>query len=91
MSTTRVRSKGQIVLPKAIGQELDWPAGTDLIVQRNRDSIVLRRLTDDPEIPERTVDEVAGILAYKGPPISIEDMEKGIERELRRRWRQKFK
>ena len=86
METTKLSSKGQVVLPKAIRDELDWPAGAHLTVERCDDSVVLRRKTT---LRPRTVAEVAGMLKYDGPPMSLEDMQRGIDEALRERWARK--
>jgi AbrB family looped-hinge helix DNA binding protein len=86
METTRVSTKGQIVLPKAIREDYDWPAGTDLAIERGPDSVTLRR---NPTIRPTTVEEVAGCLKYDGPPLSIEDMQRAIDEELKERWLRK--
>jgi len=86
METTRVSSKGQVVLPKSVREDYGWSAGTDLAIERGNDSVTLRR---NNSIPVTTVEEVAGCLKYDGPPISLEDMERGIDEALRERWRRK--
>ena len=71
METTRVSSKGQVVLPKSIRDEMDWPPGTHLTIEKKDCSVVLRRArTIRPTI----IDEVAGMLKYDGPPVTLEDM-----------------
>jgi AbrB family looped-hinge helix DNA binding protein len=86
METTKISSKGQVVLPKALRDDYDWPAGTDLMIERRPDYITLRRIAS---VPATTVDEVSGMLKYDGPPISLEDMERGIDAALRERWLRK--
>ena len=86
MQTTRVSSKGQVVLPKSLRDELDWPAGTDLTIEKRDGSVVLRRKST---IRPTTIDEVAGMFKYDGPPISLEDMERAIDAEHAERWRRK--
>jgi AbrB family looped-hinge helix DNA binding protein len=83
---TRVSSKGQIVLPKSLREELDWPAGTDLSIEKGDGSVILRRKAT---IRPTTINEVAGMFKYDGPPISLEDMERAIDAELAARWRRK--
>lgn len=86
MDTTKMSSKGQVVLPKAVRDALKWRAGVDLSVERGDDFVVLRRAA---VFPRRTVDDVAGCLTHEGPPVSLEDMEKAIDDELAERWRRK--
>jgi AbrB family looped-hinge helix DNA binding protein len=86
MQTSKLSSKGQIVLPKAIREALDWRPGLELSIERGDDCVVIRRRR---RLPVRTVEEVAGSLRYDGPPVSLEDMDRAIEAELRERWRRK--
>jgi AbrB family looped-hinge helix DNA binding protein len=88
METTKLSSKGQVVLPKSIREELDWPVGTDLLIERRDDSVMLRR---KDSVKPTTIDEVAGCLKYEGPPISLKDMERAIDEEMRERWLRKIR
>ena len=54
--------------------------------ERHDNSVVLRR---ESGIRPTTVAEVAGMLKYDGPPVSLEEMERGIEEALRERWARK--
>ncbi len=85
METTKLSSKGQVVLPKAVRDALNWPAGADLIVEQKEDCVVLRR---KQSYPSTTIDEVSGMFKVDFP-ITDEMIEQGIERGLRRRWRHK--
>ena len=82
--TTTVSSKGQVILPKAIRDALGWKPGTKLRVENTKDGVLLKA---GPIFPPTTVDEVFGCLKYDGPPLSIEDMDRAVEREARRRAR----
>ncbi|TLY59822.1 MAG: AbrB/MazE/SpoVT family DNA-binding domain-containing protein [Gammaproteobacteria bacterium] len=42
METTKLSSKGQIVLPKAIRQSRRWPPGTEFLVESTPRGILLR-------------------------------------------------
>ena len=86
METTKLSSKGQIVVPKAIRDALDWPVGAELTVERGDDCFVVRR---NRRLRRTTIEEVAGCLQYDGPPVSVEDMERAIDEELEERWRRK--
>jgi hypothetical protein len=49
------------------------------------DSIVLKPLHKNAR-RTYTIDEVAGFLKYDGPPVTVEDMERGILEEAKRKW-----
>lgn len=81
--TTTVSTKGQVILPKAIRDQLRWDAGTRLAVEHTAEGVLLKLLTT-PFAPTRPED-VFGCLPYKGGPKSIEEMEAGIATEAKRR------
>jgi AbrB family looped-hinge helix DNA binding protein len=82
--STTVSTKGQVILPKAIRDLLEWEPGTRLAVEATKDGVVLKR---EPLFSPTTVEEVYGCLKYDGPPISIKEMNAAIEREAKRRAR----
>lgn len=72
MEITRLSSKGQVIIPKALRAARNWVAGQELIAIDIGDGILLRpkrgcRLT--------SLADVAGCLRYKGAPKSQEDWE----------------
>ena len=60
MTTTRVTSKGQIVIPSIIRRHLNITKGTKFCVLEQDDKIVLQPLTRD------YFEKAAGILGSKG-------------------------
>ena len=86
MTLTRLSSKGQVVLPKAIRQAMGWPAGSVISVEHGDGQVILRRQS---QVRPTTIDEVAGCLKYDGPPVTLQDMERAVEDELRERWARK--
>lgn len=75
-------TKGQVVLPKAIRDELHWKGGTRLTVERRPDGVFLKPVEAKKKL---TIDDWAGIVKYKGPRKSIAEMDDGIVEEVRRR------
>lgn len=82
MDITKLSTKGQIILPKNIRDARSWEPGTEFTIEESDDGIFLRPVQ---EIPEFTLEEVAGFLAYKGKHKTDAEIEKGIEREILRR------
>jgi AbrB family looped-hinge helix DNA binding protein len=80
--TTTVSTKGQVILPKAIRERRKWTPGTRLLVEERPDGVLLKAAP--VFVPTRHKD-VAGMLAYRGPPKTIEEMDAGIEAEVKRR------
>ncbi len=84
METTRLSSKGQIIIPKSIRSTHQWHSGQEFIVEERDNGILLK-----PKMPflKTTVKEVAGCLKYKGPPKSTEEMHEAIRKGVREQWR----
>jgi AbrB family looped-hinge helix DNA binding protein len=82
METTKVSSKGQVVLPRAVRERRKWAPGTTLIVEETAQGVLLRA---EKPFPPTTIDEVMGILQYKGKPKTIEEMDDAIAREVKAR------
>lgn len=79
---TTVSSKGQVVLPKPLREELGWLSGAKLELIREGDSLVIRRA--ERFFPETRLEDVAGSLKYNGPTISIGEMDRGVLEMARR-------
>jgi AbrB family looped-hinge helix DNA binding protein len=82
MDTTRLSSKGQIILPKTVRDVHHWAPGTDFSVEDTGDGVLLRPIKASQ--PTRLAD-VVGCLPVKGSARSIEEMDSVIEAELRDR------
>lgn len=81
-ATTVVSTKGQVILPKSIRERRKWGPGTRLAVEETPQGVLLKPV---PLFPETRPEDVAGSLAYKGRPKTIEEMNASIEAEVRRR------
>ena len=73
--TTVLSTKGQVILPKAIRDRLNWRPGAKLVVEETGMGVAIR--LESPYPPSR-LEDVIGILKYDGPPISIEEMNEGL-------------
>jgi len=82
METTRLSSKGQIILPKAVRDAHHWGPGTNFSVEDTGDGVLLRPLKTAQ--PTR-LDDVVGCLHVKGPARKITEMDAAIGDELRAR------
>jgi len=82
METTRLSSKGQIILPKAVRDVHRWAPGTDFSVEDTGDGVLLRPIKTGR--PSR-LEDVAGCLPVRGSARSIEEMDEAIGAELRDR------
>jgi AbrB family looped-hinge helix DNA binding protein len=79
---TRISTKGQVVLPKAIRDKRRWKAGTLLTVEDRLEGLLLKPVERKKKY---TIDDWVGILKYKGPPHTVEEMNAVIEKEVKRR------
>jgi AbrB family looped-hinge helix DNA binding protein len=82
METTRLSTKGQIILPKNIRTSRAWGPGTEFTVEERGDGILLR---PSGHFPETALDEVAGCLRSKRRPKTPAQMRTAIGREVIRR------
>jgi len=82
METTRLSTKGQIVLPKAMRTSRAWGPGTEFTVEETGDGILLRPAT---RFPEADLDQVAGCLRSKRKAKTPAQMGTAIGREVMRR------
>jgi len=82
METTKLSSKGQIVLPKSIREARSLRTGTEFTVEDTPQGVLLR-----PKSPFKPTkfEDVRGCLAYKGKPKTIEEMNEGIAKMVRER------
>ncbi|HEY1783559.1 MAG TPA: AbrB/MazE/SpoVT family DNA-binding domain-containing protein [Roseiarcus sp.] len=83
---TRVSTKGQVVLPKAVRERRGWTAGSELILEERPEGVLLRPASKETSA---AFDEVRGSLGSVDRIISVEDMHQGVLDEARRRWRRK--
>src|SRR5207302_247899 len=80
--TTRLSTKGQIILPKTVRDSHRWSAGTEFSIEEAGDGILLRPVKS---LPPSRLDDVAGALRVAGPARSIDEMDAAIAAELRAR------
>lgn len=63
MDTVKLSSKGQIVIPKTIRDELHLPPGTEFVISMTATGLTL---TPKTLFPKASVREVRGFLAKRG-------------------------
>ena len=80
MLTTKLSSKGQVIIPKEIRSRHHWEAGKELQAIDTDDGILLRPTSP---FPETTLKEVASCLSYSGKTKTLEDMESAIKKGAR--------
>jgi AbrB family looped-hinge helix DNA binding protein len=82
METSRLSTKGQIILPKAIRDSRDWMPGTAFMIEETSDGVLLRPAA---RYPTASLEEVAGCLRSKRTAKTPAQMRVAIGREVLRR------
>jgi len=82
MDTTRLSSKGQLVLPKAIRDADNWAEGTEFVVERVPQGVLLRPI---PRLPVTRLEDVIGCAGFRGSARSLADMERAIAKGVKAR------
>lgn len=84
METTRLSSKGQVIIPKEVRAAHQWEAGLEFDVIDTEDGILLKPRTP---FSKTDLEEVAGCLAVKDKAKTPEELDAAIKTHLRREWR----
>jgi AbrB family looped-hinge helix DNA binding protein len=79
METTRLSTKGQIILPKGIRDSRAWGPGTEFTVEETGEGILLRPAA---HFPTTNVEDVAGCLRSKRKAKTTTQMRAAIGREV---------
>ena len=77
MQTTKLSSKGQVIIPKILRSRYKWDIGQELTVIDTGEGVLLR---SSRPFKKTELNEVAGVLKYSGKPVSLDDMEKAIKK-----------
>jgi AbrB family looped-hinge helix DNA binding protein len=83
MEVTRLSSKGQVIIPKALRTAHRWETGQELVAIDVGDGILLK---PKKPFPETTLTQAAGCLKYQGNPKSLEDFEDAIRQGVMEQW-----
>jgi len=82
METTKLSSKGQVVLPRSVRGARKWEQGMEFAVEVVSEGVLLRPLRP---FPSTSIDEVFGCLKYSKRAKTLREMEKAIGRGVRAR------
>ena len=83
METTRLSSKGQVIIPKAFRSTHRWEAGTEFLVIDTGDGILLR-----PKAPfaRSVLADVSAMLKDKVEPKTDKEIKAALDQDLRKKW-----
>ena len=84
METTRLSSKGQVIIPKAFRSTLHWEPGLELMVIDTGDGLLLK-----PKAPfaPSELSEVFGMFKGKVAPRTDEEIQAALAQDARKKWR----
>mgnify|MGYP002151882295 CR=1 FL=1 len=83
MTTTRLSSKGQVIIPKSVREARHWTVGTELVVVDQEDGVLLKSARRS----RTRADDVIGCLKYKGRPVSDAALKGAIDTMFRTTWK----
>ena len=83
MNTTKLSSKGQVIIPKPLRTAHHWETGQELVVINLADGILLK---PKAPFPETSIDDVASCLNYKGSAKTLDAMEQAIEKGIKAKY-----
>ncbi len=79
--TTKLSSKGQVVIPKSLLTAHRWKPGTEFIVEEQGENIVLRPKEKREKLQW---EKLIGCVNYKGPRKTIKEMDEAVAAEALR-------
>jgi bifunctional DNA-binding transcriptional regulator/antitoxin component of YhaV-PrlF toxin-antitoxin module len=82
MEKTKLSSKGQVALPRAIREAKAWRAGQILEVVNTCEGVLLKSVK---RFEATTLDDVVGCLAYRGRRKSIAELDAAVDAAARGR------
>lgn len=84
MPTTRLSSKGQVILPKSCREAHHWSAGQAFEVLDTGEGVLLKPLGP---FPATTLEQVSGCLRHPGSAKSLKQLEADLSQAVRKTWR----
>jgi AbrB family looped-hinge helix DNA binding protein len=83
METTKLSSKGQVIIPKAVRSIHQWHVGLELMVIDLGDGVLLK-----PKAPFQatTLSKVAGLLKNSVQPKTDAEIKQSLTKDIRNKW-----
>lgn len=84
MKTTKLSSKGQVIIPKAFRTTHHWEAGLELLAIDTGDGLLLK-----PKAPfaPTELSDVSGMFKGKVSPRTDDEIKAALAADARRKWR----
>ncbi|WP_293367804.1 AbrB/MazE/SpoVT family DNA-binding domain-containing protein [Nevskia sp.] len=83
MDTTRLSSKGQVIIPKACRDKHQWAPGLELTVIDTGDGLLLK---PKAPFPATSLADVAGMFAGQVARRSDADIAAALARDVQQKW-----
>jgi AbrB family looped-hinge helix DNA binding protein len=84
MNTTKLSSKGQVIIPKPLRTAHHWETGQELIAIDLGEGILLKPKTP---FPETSIHDAASCLEFKGKAKTLNDMELAIKKGVKEKYK----
>ena len=83
--TTTLSTKGQVVIPKVIRDAMAWPDGMTLAIEPHAQGVLLSAAKHyfAPSDP----DTILGCMNYKGPALSLDEIDKKLAIAFAEKWK----
>ena len=83
METTRLSSKGQVIIPKSIRDSRHWDTGLELQVIETEKGLLL---TPKAPFAPSALSQVAGCLNYTGRAKTLDEIDQAIRTAAKEAW-----
>ena len=84
METTKLSSKGQVIIPKHIRESYQWSTGLEFQLIEYQEGILLK---PKAAFEKTSLADVTGCLQYNGPKKSDEEIFNAMKQAVRESWR----
>jgi AbrB family looped-hinge helix DNA binding protein len=83
--TTTLSTKGQVVIPKTVRDALAWPDGMTLAIEPHAQGVLLSAAKR--YFPLSDPDKLLGCVNYKGPALSLDEIDKKLATAFAENWK----
>jgi AbrB family looped-hinge helix DNA binding protein len=84
VETTKLSSKGQVIIPKAFRSTHHWEPGLELLVIDTGDGLLLK---PKAPFPPSDLSQVYGMFKARVSPKTDEEIKAALTEDIRRKWR----
>ena len=85
LATTTLSTKGQVVIPRTLRDALAWTDGCTLAVEQHAHGVLLSAAKH--HFKATSAQSVRGCMNYKGPALSLDDIDKKLATSFVEKWK----